>query len=105
MRRAATRALAPPPHPQEQSALFQAPQGPGVGRPPAGRPAGVVRAGTHGQGLLVQAIGGSLRLLLLQNGACPFPCTPLLSVLLLVTQTDREVFTLFPGLRSMAMSM
>jgi hypothetical protein len=48
MRRAATPALPPPPHPQEQPALLQAPQGPGVGRPPAGRPAGVGRARAPG---------------------------------------------------------
>jgi hypothetical protein len=48
MRRAATRALPPPPHPQEQPALLQAPQGPGVSRTPAGRPAGIGRAGAPG---------------------------------------------------------
>jgi hypothetical protein len=48
MRRAATRALPPPPHPQEQPALLQAPQGPRVGRPPAGRPVHVGRAGVPG---------------------------------------------------------
>ena len=57
------------------------------------------------QSIVLQSIGGSLRLPLLQNGACPFPCTPLLSVLLLVTQTDREVRTMCPGLRIVAMSM
>jgi hypothetical protein len=61
--------------------------------------------GKHGQDLLLQSIGGSLRLPLFQNGACPFPCTPLLSVLMLVTQTDREVLTVFPGLRIVAVSM
>jgi hypothetical protein len=55
--------------------------------------------------LLSQSIGGSLRLPLLQNGACPFPCTPLLRVLMLVTQTDREVLRMFPGFRIMAVSM
>jgi DNA-binding transcriptional MerR regulator len=54
---------------------------------------------------VLQSIGGSLRLPLLQNGACPFPCTPLLSVLMLVTQTDREVLTMVPGFRIMAVSM
>jgi hypothetical protein len=59
----------------------------------------------HRPGLLLQSIGGSLRLPLFQNGACPFPCTPLLSGLMLVTHTDREVLTMFPGLRIMAVSM
>jgi hypothetical protein len=58
-----------------------------------------------GHDILLQSIGGSLRLSLLQNGACPFPCTPLLSVLMLVTQTDREVLTMCPGFRIMAVSM
>jgi hypothetical protein len=53
----------------------------------------------------LQSIGGSLRLPLLQNGACPFPCTPLLSALMRVTQTDREVLTMCPGVRVMAVSM
>ena len=48
MGRAAARALPAPLHPQEQPALLQAPQGPGVGRTPAGRPAGVGRAGAPG---------------------------------------------------------
>jgi hypothetical protein len=48
MRRAAARALTPPPHPQEQPALLQAPQRPRVGRPPAGRPVHVGRAGAPG---------------------------------------------------------
>ena len=39
---------------------------------------------------LLQSRGGSLRLPLFQNGACPFPSTPLLSVLMLVTHTVRE---------------
>jgi hypothetical protein len=59
----------------------------------------------HGQSLLLQSIGGSLRLPLFQNGACPFPCTPLLGVLMLVTHPDREVLTMCPGLRSVAVSM
>jgi hypothetical protein len=54
---------------------------------------------------VLQSIGGSLRLPLLQNGACPLPCTPLLRVLMLVAPTNREVLTLFPGFRIMAMSM
>jgi hypothetical protein len=58
-----------------------------------------------GQNLMLQSIGGSLRLPLLQNGACPFPCTPLLGVLMLVTHTDREVLTMCPGFRIMAVSM
>jgi hypothetical protein len=57
------------------------------------------------QNIVLQSVGGSLRLPLFQNGACPFPCTPLLSVLMLVTQTDREVLTMCPGLRIMAVSM
>jgi hypothetical protein len=57
------------------------------------------------QNILSQSIGGSLRLPLLQNGACPFPCTPLLRVLMRVTQTDREVLSMFPGFRIMAVSM
>jgi Endonuclease NucS C-terminal domain len=58
-----------------------------------------------GQSLMLQSIGGSFRLSLFQNGACPFPCTPLLSVLMLVTHTDWEVLPMFPGLRIMAVSM
>jgi hypothetical protein len=46
MRRVAT--PTPLPHPQEQPALLQAPQGPGVGRTPAGCPADVGRAGAPG---------------------------------------------------------
>jgi hypothetical protein len=53
----------------------------------------------------VQSIGGSLRLPLLQNGACPFPCPPLLSALMLVTHTHREILPLLPSFRIMAMSM
>jgi len=64
-----------------------------------------VVAAKPGQSLLLQSIGGSLRLPLLQNGACPFPGTPFLSVLMLVTQTDREVLTMFPGFRIMAVFM
>ena len=63
------------------------------------------RINQQSQGLLLQSIGGSLRLPLLQNGACPFPCTPLLSVLMLITHTDREVLTMFPSFRIMAVSM
>src|SRR4029450_1671503 len=54
---------------------------------------------------LLQSRGGSLHLPLLQNGECPFPCTPLLSALLLVTHTDREILPMFPGFRIMAVSM
>ncbi len=57
------------------------------------------------QSFVLQSIGGLLRLPLLQNGVCPFPCTPLLSVLMLVTQTDREVLPLCPSFRIMAVSM
>jgi hypothetical protein len=60
---------------------------------------------THGQDLLLQSIGGSLRLPRFQNGACPFPCTALLGVLMLVTPTDREVRTRLPGLRILAASL
>jgi hypothetical protein len=58
----------------------------------------------HGQGLLLQSIDGSLRRPLLQNGACPCPCPALLSVLMRVTPTDREVLTMCPGGRGMAVS-
>ena len=37
----------------------------------------------------LQSVDGSPRLPLFQNGACPFPCTPLLSVLVLVTHAWR----------------
>ena len=59
----------------------------------------------HRPSFVLPSIGGSLRLSLLQNGACPFPCTPLLSVLRRVTPTDREVLTMCPGFRLMAGSM
>jgi hypothetical protein len=55
--------------------------------------------------MVLQSIDGSLRLLLLHNGACPFPGTPLLDVLMLVTHTGREVLTMCPGFRIMAVSM
>ena len=42
---------------------------------------------------------------LLQNGACPFPCTQLLSVLMLVTPTPREIVPLLPRFRVVAVSM
>jgi hypothetical protein len=45
------------------------------------------------QNFVLQSIGGSLCLPLLQNGACPFPCTPLLHALMLVTHTNREILT------------
>jgi hypothetical protein len=54
---------------------------------------------------LLQSRGGSLRLPLFQNGACPFPCTPLLSVLMLVTYTMREIGPMLPRLRIVAVSM
>src|ERR671924_1697064 len=54
---------------------------------------------------LLQSRGGSLRLPLLQNGACPFPSTPLLSVLMLVTHTVRERVPMLPRLRIVAVSM
>src|SRR5919109_4217004 len=54
---------------------------------------------------LLQSRGGSLRLPLFQNGACPFPSTPLLSVLRLVTHTVRERVPMLPRLRIVAVSM
>src|SRR5215510_1586114 len=61
---------------------------------------------TKGSSLnLLQSRGGSLRLPLLQNGACPFPSTPLLSVLMLVTHTVREIVPMLPCLRIVAVSM
>jgi hypothetical protein len=54
---------------------------------------------------LLQSRGGSLHLPLFQNGACPFPSTPLLSVLLLVTPTMRERVPMLPRLRIVAVSM
>ena len=53
----------------------------------------------------LQSIGGSLRLSLLQNGACDFRLTPLLSILMLVTQTWREIIPVLPRFRIVAMSM
>src|SRR5262249_36957209 len=53
----------------------------------------------------LQSIGGSLRLPLLQNGACDFRLTPLLSILMLVTQTLREIVSVLSRLRIVAMSM
>src|SRR3989442_1652159 len=53
----------------------------------------------------LQSIGGSLPLPLLQNGACDFRLTPLLSILMLVTQTWREVVSLLPRFRIVAVSM
>src|SRR5918994_2058462 len=55
--------------------------------------------------LLLQSVDESLRLPLLQIGACPFPCTPLLSILMLVTQTWREIVPLLPRFRIVAVSM
>src|SRR5215467_13074879 len=54
---------------------------------------------------LLQSRGGALRLPLFQNGACPFPSTPLLSVLMLVTHTVRERVPMLPRLRIVAVSM
>src|SRR5918911_1514523 len=54
---------------------------------------------------LLQSRGGSLHLPLFQNGACPFPSTPLLSVLMLVTHTVREIVPILPRLRIVAVSM
>ena len=53
----------------------------------------------------LQSIGGSLRLPLLQNGACDFRLTPLLSILMLGTQTWREVVPVLPRFRIVAVSM
>ena len=53
----------------------------------------------------LQSIGGSLRLPLLQNGACDFRLTPLLSILMLVTQTWREIVPWLPRFRIVAVSM
>jgi hypothetical protein len=53
----------------------------------------------------LQSVGGSLRLPLLQNGACPFPGTPLLSVLMFITHTPREVVSTLPRFRIVAVSM
>src|SRR5262245_19993644 len=53
----------------------------------------------------LQSRGGSLHLPLFQNGACPFPCTPLLSILMLITQTWREIVPLLRRFRIVAVSM
>jgi hypothetical protein len=53
----------------------------------------------------LQSVDGSLRPPLFQIGACPFPCTPLLSILMLVTQTWREIVPLLPRFRILAVSM
>jgi hypothetical protein len=53
----------------------------------------------------LQSRGGLLRLPLFQNGACPFPCTPLLSILMLVTHTWREIVPMLPCFRIVAVSM
>src|SRR5262252_4583213 len=53
----------------------------------------------------LQSIGGSLRLPLLQNGACDFRLTPLLSILMLVTQTWREIVSVLPRFRIVAVPM
>jgi hypothetical protein len=54
---------------------------------------------------LVQSVDGSPRLPLLQIGACDFRLTPLLSILLLVTHTCREIVPVLPRFRIVAMSM
>ncbi len=54
---------------------------------------------------MLQSVDRSLRLPLLQNGACPFPGTPLLSILMLVTHTEREIVPLLPRFRVVAVSM
>jgi hypothetical protein len=53
----------------------------------------------------LQSRGGLLHLPLFQNGACLFPCTPLLSILMLVTHTWREIVPMLPRFRIVAMSM
>ena len=53
----------------------------------------------------LQSIGGSLRLPLLQNGACLFPGTPLLSVLMFVAHTPREIVSILPRFRIVAVAM
>ena len=53
----------------------------------------------------LQSVNGSLHPPLLQIGACPFPCTPLLSIPMLVTHTWREIVPLLPRFRMVAMSM
>src|SRR4029450_8180834 len=68
-------------------------------------PQGETVAGLPGSLNLLQSRGGSLHLLLLQNGACPFPSTPLLSVLMLVTHTVREIVPMLPRLRLGAVSV
>jgi hypothetical protein len=52
----------------------------------------------------LRSIGGPLRLPLLQIGACPFPGMLLLSVLIHVTHTCREVVSLLPGFRVISKS-
>jgi len=47
----------------------------------------MTRSGAGRSQIPLQSVDGSLRLPLLQNGACPFPGTPLLSILVLVTPT------------------
>src|SRR2546430_8418933 len=53
----------------------------------------------------LQSVDGSLRLPLLQNGACDVRLTPLLSILMLVPQTWREIVPLLPRFRIVAGSM
>jgi len=53
----------------------------------------------------LQSVAGSLHPPLFQIGACPFPGTPLLSILMLVTHTCREIVPVLPRFRIVAMSM
>jgi hypothetical protein len=53
----------------------------------------------------LQSVDRSLRPPLLQIGACPFPCTPLRSILMLVTHPWRERVPMLPRFRLVAMSM
>ena len=53
----------------------------------------------------VQSVDGSLRPPLLQIGACDFRLTPLLSILMHVTQTWREIVPRLPRFRIVAVSM
>src|SRR5688572_26366490 len=55
--------------------------------------------------LLLQSVDRSLRLPLIQIGACPFPCTPLLSILMLVPHTWREIVPVLLRFCIVAVSM
>jgi hypothetical protein len=55
--------------------------------------------------MVIQSIGGALRLPLLQNGACPFQGTLLLNVLMFIAHTQREIVPMLPRFRIVAVSM